>query len=57
MVVYKFVRYLFRKFKILEIIDQLDIDFEDEEEEKKIATKAKSKSKKDKKVLKLSETF
>gem|GEM_PF-490819 len=57
MLVYRFVRYLFKRFKILEIIDQLDIDFEDEEEEKKIATQAKSKTKKGKKVLKLSETF
>ncbi len=42
--VYQFVRYIFRRFKIIEFLDRLDMDFED--------SKIKKKEKK-----KLSETF
>lgn len=34
-IVYKFILYLFKRFKVLELIDKLDIDFWDSKEEKK----------------------
>lgn len=39
--VYKFIIYLFKRFKILELIDKLDIDFDDDEEDKVEAEKNK----------------
>ena len=37
-IVFKFVMYLFKRFKILDLIDRLDIDFwsDEEDEQKKI---------------------
>ncbi len=55
MAVYKLIRYLFKRFKILEVIDQLDIDFEDEEPVKK---KWKGSEMEEEIIVsKLSETF
>lgn len=56
MAVYRLVRYIFKRFKILEIIDQLDIDFDDEEEVKKKKNQ-KNDSWEEVIVSKLSETF
>ncbi len=38
---YKFIIYLFKRFKILELIDKLDIDFDDDEDDKVEAEKNK----------------
>jgi len=51
--IYRFVIFLFKKFKIIELIDKLDIEFEDDED--KEITKDISKDKKTKK--KFSEVF
>ncbi len=44
-IVYKFIIYLFKKFKIIELIDKLDINFESDEERTEWKTEKKEKKK------------
>jgi len=43
--IFKFVMYLFKKFKIIELIDKLNIEFEKEQEENNSKEKEKTKTK------------
>ena len=43
--IHKFVMYLFKKFKIIELIDKLNIEFEKEQEENNSKEKEKTKTK------------
>jgi len=43
--IHKFVMYLFKKFKIIELIDKLNIEFENEQEEKESNSKEKKTEK------------
>ena len=53
--IHKFVMYLFKKFKIIELIDKLNIEFEKEWDEEEVKTKTKKIGKKISDKIKINE--